>query len=83
MEIQDFDHRVMRQEEEDTLAVQLLETDPNEGFRLRATIQSKTGYSQRAYTLDVKAEELLQAFNQVEGEKFKAMVDRICPIWEN
>ena len=83
MEIKDFDHRVMQQEEDDTLAVQLLETDPNEGFRLKVTIQTKTGYSQRAYTLDVKAEELLQAFNQVEGEKFKALVDSNCTVWEN
>ena len=83
MEIKDFDHRVMQQEEDDTLAVQLLETDPTEGFRLKVTIQTKTGYSQRAYTLDVNAEQLLNAFNDVEGEKFKALVDRICPIWEN
>tara|TARA_R100000664_G_scaffold28774_1_gene40234 strand:+ start:271 stop:522 length:252 start_codon:yes stop_codon:yes gene_type:complete len=83
MEIQDFDHRIMKQEEGDKLAVQLLETNPEEGFRLKATIQTKIGNSQRAYTLDVKAEELLQAFNQIEGEKFKALVDRICPIWEN
>ena len=83
METLDFDHKIMKQEEDDKLAVQLVETDPTEGFRLKATIQTKTGYSQRAYTLDVNAEELLQAFNQIEGEKFKALVDRICPIWEN
>ena len=83
MEIKDFDHRVMQQEEDDTLAVQLLETDPSEGFRLKVTIQTKTGYSQRAYTLDVKAEELLEAFNDIEGEKFKALVDRKFTVWEN
>tara|TARA_R100001443_G_scaffold1843_1_gene6381 strand:- start:711 stop:932 length:222 start_codon:yes stop_codon:yes gene_type:complete len=73
----------MKQEDDDNLAVQLVETDPSEGFRLKVTIQTKTGYSQRAYTLDVNAEQLLQAFSQIEAEKFKALVDRICPIWEN
>tara|TARA_B100000902_G_scaffold314965_1_gene305884 strand:+ start:442 stop:693 length:252 start_codon:yes stop_codon:yes gene_type:complete len=83
METLDFDHRIMKQEEGDQLAVQLVETDPTEGFRLKATIQTKIGSSQRAYTLDVKAEELLNAFNDIEGEKFKALVDRIFTVWEN
>ena len=83
METLDFDHRIMKQEDDDNLAVQLVETDPSEGFRLKVTIQTKTGYSQRAYTVDVNAEQLLQAFSQIEAEKFKALVDRICPIWEN
>jgi len=73
----DYDHKTYEQESKDKLQVSFKENDPEQGFRLTVSILSERyGDSKRALSLDVSGEDVLEAFDPQQWQKFVTLGNR-------